>query len=135
MEAVAAARAVIDAWQARDWDQLRALFHPDARLETQAGGAAMLSGEETLRTLQQALRDGLYEPRVHEFTALDDRAVLLRGSARYRRPEGGFADTTRCWLYVFDGGLLHRSRLFGDASQAREAYAELGPSLGVGRCG
>lgn len=131
MDAVGAAKAVVAALHARDWDALEALFHPQALLHTQAGGDRPLSGPETLRALQRALRGGLYEPRVHEYVALDAQAVALRGTARYRRPDGGFADSSRCWLYVFRDGLLFRSRMLSDALQAREAYARLGADLGA----
>lgn len=131
VDAVGAAKAVVAALHARDWDALEALFHPQALLHTQAGGDRPLSGRETLRALQRALRDGLYEPRVHQYVALDAQAVALRGTARYRRPEGGFADSSRCWLYVFRDGLLFRSRMFSDAKDAHESYARLGPDLGL----
>jgi hypothetical protein len=125
------AKAVYGAWQLQDWDRLRELFHPDARLQTQASGEELLPGEATLRLLIDATQQTLYRAVVFDFVKLDEQAALLKGRVRYRHPAGGFADSPRCWIYVFRDGLLYRSRIFPGERVARDVFEQTGHELGV----
>ena len=113
------ARACLAAHRAQDWEKLRSLFHPSARIGTFAGGGRPEEPEHHI-----------YEAKVEAMIELDDQAVLLDGGVRFRETNG-WAQSERSWLYVVREGLLYRSAMYRSSDEARNEYEALGPSLGI----
>jgi ketosteroid isomerase-like protein len=126
-------RELTAALERQDWDGLRRLYHPDARLVTVAGGPEPKGPDETLEIIRAAASHPLYRAQVWEGSCrvLDSSACLLQGSLRHGTPEGGFGERTTVWLYTLRDGLLYRSRYFSQESDAIAAYQESGLSLGA----
>jgi hypothetical protein len=124
------ARACLEAHRAQDWDKLRTLFHPNARIGTFAGGGRPEEPEQAIARLRDVHKDFIYQANVANMVELDAEAVLLEGRVQYRKPQG-WADTERAWLYVVRGGLLYRSAMYESTDRARSQYELLGPTLGV----
>jgi hypothetical protein len=124
------ARACLAAHRAQDWEKLRRLFHPSARIGTFAGGGRPEKPEQALARLQGAHNDHIYEAKVEDMVELDDQAVLLDGGVRFRETNG-WAQVERSWLYVVREGLLYRSAMYRSSDQARNEYETRGPSLGI----
>jgi len=116
-------RAAADA---HDWERLRSLCHPDARLVLRFSGGRALSVDDALDVLRLEAEAGAPEPMHSYVDTIDERAAIAAGtvvretSARYL-----------CWLLTFVDGLLYRQALFGSIGEARSAYAELGVDLGM----
>ena len=124
------ARACLDAHRAQDWDRLRKLLHPRARIGTFVGGGRPEDPEQAISRLQEAHEDVVYHAEVTRMVELDDRAVLLDGHVRARRDQG-WAQVERCWLYVIREGLLYRSAVHVSRHHARVEYETRGETLGV----
>ena len=124
------ARACLAAHRAQDWEKLRTLFHPCARIGTFAGGGRPEEPEQALARLQEAHKDHIYEAKVEEMAELDGQAVVLDGGVRFRE-KNGWAQIERSWLYVVREGLLYRSAMYRSSDEARNEYAALGPGLGI----
>ena len=124
------AQACLAAHQAQDWEKLRTLLHPNARIGTFAGGGRPEDPEQALARLASVHEDLIYSAAVSSMVELDDEAVVLEGRVQAKRNEG-WADVERCWLYVVRGGLLYRSAVFRTSHEARGAYAASGPTLGL----
>lgn len=118
------------AHRSQDWERLRTLFHPEARIGTFAGGGAPDDPEKAIADMRRAHEDRMYGASVLRASELDERAALLEGRVRYRS-DAGFADVERCWLYVVLDGLLYRSQVFESAYEARATYQARGPTLGA----
>jgi hypothetical protein len=116
-------RAAADA---RDWEQVRALCHPDARLVLRVSDARALPVDEALDRLRADAKAGEPEPVHYYVDMLDEQAVVALGSIT--------RDGTQkhlCWLVTFVDGLVYRQALFSSLSGAQAAYAELGLDLGT----
>lgn len=123
-------RACLTAHRARDWDRVRALFHPEARIGVFAGGGRPGDPEQAIRDMQRSHEeDAVYQASVANLQQLDDHAVLLHGRVRHTTTAGGFTDVERFWLYVVLDGLLYRSAVYVSAEEARAAYAAHGLTL------
>jgi hypothetical protein len=124
------ARGLIAAFERRDWTLLESLYHPHAGLPTEIGGRQLLTPTELIAVLCNASNDVLYDFEVSSFEDLDERSALGSGNLRLRRPTGGFADTSKHWVYVFRDDLLWRSGVYTTALKAREAFETQGHTLG-----
>lgn len=125
------ARNLVSVFERRDWALLKSLYHPDARLPTETGGRQPLRPAELISVLQNASNDVLYDFEIGSFMDLDERSALGSGSLRLRLPTGGFADSTKYWIYVFRDDLLWRSGVYTTAIKAREAFVTQGHTLGI----
>jgi hypothetical protein len=123
--------ACLNAHRAADWERLRALFHPEARIGVFAGGGEPGDPEQAIADLRRVHQDVVYQASVSTIKQLDEQAVLLRGRVRYVTDSGGISDVERYWLYVIRDGRLYRSAVFKTAEAALRAYAERGPTLGA----
>jgi hypothetical protein len=124
------ARACLAAHRDQDWERLRALFHPQARIGTFAGGGRPEDSETALTRLREAHQDFIYHADVNTMVELSEEAFLLAGRVQYR--DGyGMADSERCWLYVVRDGLLYRSAVYRSSVAARTEYEVHGSTLGV----
>jgi hypothetical protein len=124
------ARACLAAHRAQDWEKLRTLLHPNARIGTFTGGGRPQAPEEAIARLREAHEDHVYQARVSDMEELDDHAVVLEGGVRFR-DGGGWAQVERSWLYVVREGLLYRSAVYRTSDDARNEYEIRGPTLGV----
>jgi hypothetical protein len=123
--------ACLKAHRTTDWDRLRELFHPEARIGVFAGGGEPGDPEQAIAGMQRVHEDVVYQASVSTIRQLDGQALLLRGRVRYVTDSGGISDVERYWLYVVRDGRLFRSAMFKTAEDALAAYAERGPTLGA----
>ena len=124
-------RKCLEAHRAQDWDELRRLFHPRAKIGVFAGGGLPSDPEKALADMKAAHSDVLYQADVQTARELDEHAVVLKGRVRYRLEAGGFIDAERSWLYVVVDGQLYRSQMFRTPTEAELAYTTYGLDLGV----
>jgi len=124
-------RKCLEAHREQDWDELRRLFHPRAKIGVFAGGGLPSDPEQALGDMKAAHSDVLYQADVQTARELDEHAVVLKGRVRYRLDAGGFIDAERSWLYVVVDGRLYRSQMFRTSTEAELAYTTYGLDLGV----
>lgn len=119
-------------FRTKDFDAVRAAYHPDGRFVTVAGGPEPLGREETVDAFERAERDLVYrasaEPEPIEIDAI---AAMAAGSVRYRTPEGGHAQAGRVWVFTACDGLLFRTVPVADEDEGRALYAAEGIGLGI----
>ena len=117
--------------RAGDWDALRALYHPDARLVTVTGGPEPLPVDGLISELQRASEDTWYSVKSTKAVVVDEHAVIFVGRMRRSVSGGGFEDAGHVWLLTVQDGLIYRQGVYGTAEEAAAAYQELGVSLGM----
>ena len=117
--------------RAGDWDALRALYHPDARLVTVTGGPEPLPVDGLISELQRASEDTWYSVNSTKAVVVDEHAVIFVGRMRRSVPGGGFEDAGHVWLLTVRDGLIYRQGVYGTAEEAAAAYEELGVGLGI----
>jgi hypothetical protein len=115
----------------RDWQAMRALYHPDALVFTVTGGPDPLAADELIAELERVSEDFVYLVTPAETIPVDDHAAIITGRMRRRLPAGGFEDAGHVWLLPVRDGLVYRQAVHHDPEAAREAYARLGVTLGV----
>ena len=123
--------ACLRAHRAQDWDRLRELVHPDARVGVFAVGGKPVEVETAISAMEAAHADVSYSADVTSMRVLDEYAVILEGAVAFRSPEGRFVREPHAWLYVFVDGLLYRSEMFDSSNAAQAAYRKHGLDLGV----
>ena len=121
-------RHVASAYNRKDWQALRALYHDDARLFTSAAGERVV-GPDELMDVFEALEKTMYSVGATSTQAIDDDAVLISGRLRYPLPSGGLADGHRSWILTFKDGLVWRSCFYHSDGEARAAYEQHGIDL------
>ena len=120
---------LIGAHRRKDWDGLRRLIAPDAKIGVFAAGGKPVDVETAIAAMRSVHEDVSYRADISAALVIDGHAVILHGSVE-RSHEGRFVREPYVWLYVFVDGLLHRSEMFGSEREARRAYAERGIDLG-----
>ena len=115
--------ALLAAHRGADWDGVRRLLHPEARIGVFSTGGRPANPEDALEAMRQAHAQTTYTAYVNEIEELDGNGFLLLGRVRYPHESGGFADVERVWVYVLRDDLLYRSAMFPSALEARQAYA------------
>jgi ketosteroid isomerase-like protein len=115
----------------RDWDSLRDLFHPDARIELAATGPRIFSPDEAVAEFEHGSENPAFAAIPAETAPINDEAVIVRGSLRTSDARGGHALSQHAWLYIERDGLLYRMRAFESEARARTAYVDDGPTLGL----
>jgi hypothetical protein len=121
---------LLKAHRGQEWDVLRTLFHPEAKVGVFATGGAPVDPERAIAAMRRAHLDRVYSASADRITVIDDDVVLLEGRVRHRTEDGGIAFIERAWLYVFVAGLLFRSAMFKSPREARIAYEVRGRTLG-----
>jgi hypothetical protein len=121
----------LQAHRTKNWEQLRKLLHPDARIGVFAAGGAPGDPEDAIAAMEAAHEDTSYHADVDSMRMLDEHAVLLTGRVEYRSKEGKRIKEERVWLYVVVDTLLYRSQVFRTEVEAQEVYRQLGITLGV----
>lgn len=123
---------IAECYTSRRWDDLHALFHPEARLVTSVGGP--LNGPETVEQLRRAMDDVNYRPPAPgdlRIAPIDDRAALATGYVRVPAGSGGHKVVSRTWLYTTLDDLVYRALALPDERAARSRYADDGVALGL----
>ena len=115
--------ALLAAHRGADWDGIRRLLHPEARIGVFSTGGRPADPEDALEAMRQAHAQTTYTAYVKEIEELDGNGFLLLGRVRYPHESGGFADVERVWVYVLRDDLLYRSAMFTSALEARQTYA------------
>jgi len=122
----------LQAHRSENWDRLRELFHPDARIGVFAAGGSPDHPEVAIAAMQAAREDHSYHADVETARELDEHAVVLNGHVQHSTADGAIVVDERAWLYVVVDKRLYRSQVFRDEAAAVEAYRQLGLDLGVG---
>jgi hypothetical protein len=115
---------------ARNWREMRTLYHPSALIFTVTGGPAPLPAGEIIGELERASQDLVYSVRGDPGIPLDENAVVVTGVMRRRLPQGGFEEAGHTWLITTRDDLIYRQGVYNDVREATDAYARLGVTLG-----
>ena len=129
--ACALVRRLWSAFEARDWERLRSLYHPEARLSAVATDRTPLSPEQFLESLRAVASDELYSATWYSCQAVDEACAIVNGSVRNRLPDGGFSVSTLYWLMTFCDGMLYRSVVCPSFAEAESTYRAAGVTLGL----
>ena len=121
----------LNAHRAKDWQRLRELFHPEARIGVFAGGGAPRDPDDAIAAMETAHETLVYQADIDSVRVLDDHAVVLKGYVQYRAKDERIIKTDKVWLYVVVDDKLFRSQVFETEAAALEAYRRLGIDLGV----
>jgi hypothetical protein len=123
---------LLAAHRAQDWDRLRTLLHPRARIGVFAAGGAPADPEEAIAAMRSAHADISYSADVSSAHEIDTNVVVLVGAVRHREASSArHVESPHAWLYVIEDGLLYRSQMFASEREARETYAAHGRELGI----
>jgi hypothetical protein len=126
-ERVERLRAAVDD---RDWEGLRSLCHPDARVVLPISDDIALSADELIPALRSATEESTYAAYLYYTEEIDENAACAVGS--FHRFSGATVGATpACWLVTFVDGLLYREALFDSIAGARRAYDNFGIELGI----
>ena len=113
----------LNAHRAKDWQRLRELFHPEARIGVFAGGGAPGNPEEAIAAMATAHETLVYQA--------DIESVRVLGYVQYRAEDERITRADKVWLYVVVDDKLFRSQVFETEAAAVGAYRRLGINLGV----
>jgi len=123
---------LLAAHRAQDWDRLRSLLHPRARIGVFAAGGAPMDPEEAIAAMRDAHSDVSYSADVSSAHEIDTNVVVLVGTVRHREANSTrYVESSQAWLYVIEDGRLFRSQMFPSEREARETYAAHGRELGI----
>ena len=126
-ECVERLRAAVDD---RDWEGLRSLCHPEARVVLPISDGMALSTGELIPALRSVTEESKYAAHLYYTEEIDGNAACAVGSFHLFSAATTEA-TPACWLVTFVDGLLYREALFDSIADARRAYANLGIELGI----
>jgi hypothetical protein len=115
------AEAIFVAIDEQDEAAVRALTHPDARLEMAMAGGDTIEGRDAVVEILKLAWEGVHSLRIDELHPVDDKSVIIVGRSRYPTPGGGFADSGLVWLCEYEDGMIIRQRLFNTLSDAQGA--------------
>jgi hypothetical protein len=118
-------------FERRDWRGVRALYHPRARVLTVMGGDTPLTADEVVAGLERASADWVYSVKGSDAQPLDEHAAIVGGRMRRHVASGGWEDASHTWLLTVRDDLIYRQGVYHDVGEAEQAYARLGPSLGI----
>ena len=122
--------ALADAFNARQWDAVRALYHDDALLCTVAAQHEILGPDELMKVFARLDDTNYAIGQQQRVVPIDDNAIMVLASLRYENTRG-VAHDQKCWLLTFKDDLVFRSRDYTGEEAARAAYAENGLELGI----
>jgi hypothetical protein len=114
------------------WDDFRACFHPEAKIESVAAGA-VLGPAETVAAVESAIDDGVYAMSEWTIETLEPEVVLAWAGVRQRgraHPKQ-ISDGMVFWLVTGRDGLMWRVRTFRDRDAATAHLATHGHTLGL----
>jgi hypothetical protein len=131
VDAVEVVAELFRAFNARDWQALRRIYHPAALIFTVTGGPAPLTAGEIVSELERAASEVMYSVHGEPPVPLDEHAVMITGRMRRRMPSGGFEDAGHVWLLTTRDDLVYRQAVHRDTASAQASYALDGVTLGV----
>jgi ketosteroid isomerase-like protein len=91
-------------------EALLRISHPDCRFRPASAGGRVLQGHDEIRAYFSEPREDQGTVSVHprRFAEHTDE-VVVTGSMRVLRPEGGFAESQVSWTYRFRDGLVEEA--------------------------
>ncbi len=123
---VSAARGLVDAFNASDWDACKAILTQDSVYD-EVGTSRCLTGHDEIISALQGWREGMPDVKgtVDSAVATGNTVVLeitwqgtqtgpLPGPNGTIAPTGKQQTTRAGWVMNFDGGRVHRSRHYFD---------------------
>jgi hypothetical protein len=113
-------KQVVSAWQARDWDRLRELLHPEGTFESTAAGGRFVDAEDLVGSLEAAHRTVDSVPGL-TYEKVSNDFVLAMGCVRHLG-EDGDSPSRAVWLVETRGGLAYRSTPFDTRESALAEY-------------
>ena len=135
MGAVDASEVIADlsrCFEARDWESMRALYHPEALIMTVTGGPEPFRAGDVIAELERASADVWYSVRAGKPVELDEHAMVVTGRMRRSMRRGGFEDARHVWCITVRDGLIYRQGVYDKEEEAVAAYERLGLTLGLG---
>ena len=122
--------ALASAFNARQWDEVRALYHDDALLCTVAAQHQVLGPDELMVVFAGLDKTAYLIGAEQRVVPIDDHAVIVTAPLRYEHGRG-VAHDQKCWLLTFKDDLVFRSCDYATEAAARGAYAEHGIEIGI----
>jgi SnoaL-like domain len=122
---------VAGAFNGRDWDRLRTLYHDDALLVTVIAHGKVVGPDELMDIFRGSDQTPYLIGRDQRIVAIDDDAVIVMAPLRYESGSGAIAHSRRAWLLTFKDDLVFRTHDYQGEQEARDAYAQHGIGLGV----
>jgi len=122
--------ALASAFNARQWDEVRSLYHDDALLCTVAAQHQVLGPDELMEVFAGLDKTAYLLGAEQQVVPIDDHAVIVTAPLRYEHSHG-VAHDQKCWLLTFKDDLVFRSCDYATESAARAAYAEHGVEIGI----
>jgi hypothetical protein len=119
-DAEAVHRQVVSAWQARDWDRLRSLLHPEGTFEPTTAGGRFVDAEDLVGSLEAADRT-VFSVCGLTYEKLADDFAIAAGYVRHLH-ERGHSLTRAVWLIEVRDGLAYRSTPFRSRKSALTEY-------------
>ena len=117
------ARAVLQSFLEQRWNELDALTHPEADIETGfAVPGARFDKEQMLRSSWVASTSGAYKPEYDLIETLDENTALVAARLRYQIGKDLFSDREAVYVMSFKDGLFWRNRIFDSIDEALAAH-------------
>jgi len=123
MSSERSAELALRLWQAfrsRDWEQVTALVHPDAEIETTLAPGRMVTGVEAVELWRAAMEEGDWSPRPVVFDELNDETAIVTGLLSAAPAVTGQHDVA---AFRFREGRLVSLRYHATAAEARATAA------------
>jgi hypothetical protein len=115
---------------ARQWSNVRSLYHDEALLRTIAAQRQVLGPDELMEVFAH-LKDTAYlVGKEQRIIPIDDHAAMVIASLRHET-HMGFAHDQVCWVLTFKDDLVFRSADYTSEAAARSAYTDHGIDLGI----
>jgi hypothetical protein len=115
---------------ARQWSNVRSLYHDEALLRTIAAQRQVLGPDELMEVFAH-LKDTAYlVGKEQRIIPIDDHAAMVIASLRHETHMGVAHDQV-CWVLTFKDDLVFRSADYTSEAAARSAYTDHGIDLGI----
>ena len=122
--------ALAAAFNSKQWDTVRSLYHDEALLRTVAADHKVLGPDELMAVFSNLDKTNYLIGEEQSVIPIDDQAFMVIASLRYENSRG-IAHDQKCWLLTFKDNLVFRSSDYPNEWAARAAYAEHGIDLGI----
>ena len=122
---------VAEAFNAKDIPRLVQLYHPDALISNSRTPDVPLTRDATFANPDVLRNVHVIGPL--EVLPIDERAGILRATARVQSDHGALTKANHVWLLSFVDGLVYRQRIVDSREAAEALYAANGLELGLTR--
>jgi hypothetical protein len=123
LDAEAVHRQIVSAWQARDWNRLRSLLHPDGTFESTAAGGRVVDADDLVSSLVAAERAGFSVSGL-TYEKLSEDFVLAFGYVPQPLKRGRSLSRV-AWLVEVRDGLAYQSTPFRTRASALAVFTRL----------